>query len=119
MGIFHKVLLYYYFRQTETYNIRSLDENYSTDSYVPGSFTELQCCWGRYCFSSALLSSPTSPWPEFSLSVGGEASTARTNILWSFAVVLSSPAAPLVGISLRLLGSTRKVVAVILKKTAE
>lgn len=54
-----------------------------------------------------------SPWPEFSLSVSGEASTTRTNIQWSFAVVLSSPAALLVGITPGLLASTQKVVAMV------
>lgn len=81
------------------------------DRHVPSSF--YRCCCILREILSLVLSSPTSPWPEFSLSVGGEGSIAHTNILWSFVVVLSSPAALLVGITPGLLGSTRKTVAMV------
>lgn len=45
---------------------------------------------------SRVFSCPTPPLPEFSFSVGGDASTAHLSILWSIVVVLSSPAALLV-----------------------
>lgn len=58
----------------------------------------------------SLLYSPTSPWPEFSLSVGGDRTQTHCGL---FFVVLSSPAALLIGITLCLLGSTRKAIAMV------
>lgn len=56
---------------------------------------------------------------EFSLSVGGEASTTHTNILWSFVVVLSSPAALPFGVTPGLLESARRVFAMVTHPKAD